>query len=323
METGGKNNLKIIIILGPTSSGKSDFGVALAEKFKGEIISADSRQVYKGLNIGSGKITKKEMRSIPHHLLCVASPKKIFTALDFKKMANKKIQEISEKNKIPFIVGGTGFYIQAITDDILIPEIKSDWKLRKKLEKKTAEKLFKILQKLNPERAKNIDPKNPRRLIRAIEITKALKKKSPSEFLYRRLGRAIREANGVKQFKNSACDFLYLGIKLQEKELKKKIENRIREMIESGLIKETKKLRDSGLSWKRIYELGFEYKYPAMFLQRKISKQEMLEKMILENNHYAKRQMTWFKKYAPDTRWINSSISGQKKAEKLIRGFLK
>lgn len=313
-------NKKIIIVLGPTSSGKSELAVKLARKFNGEIISADSRQVYKGLNIGSGKITPKEKAGIQHYLLDAASPKKIFTAIDFKKMADKKMAEIRDKGKIPFIVGGTGFYIQTITNGADIPEVKPDWKLRKKLEKLPAEKLFEMLKKLNPERAKTIDAKNPRRLIRAIEITK---EKAPSEFSNRRRGRAIREANGVKRFENSACAFLYLGIKLPEKELKKKIENRVKKMIKSGLIQETKKLRDSGLSWKRIYELGFEYKYPAMFLQRKINKQEMLEKMILENRHYAKRQMTWFKKYAPDTRWINPLPNGAKQAEKLVKKFLK
>src|SRR3989338_8024568 len=167
---------KIIVILGPTASGKSALGVKLAKKINGEIISADSRQVYKGLDIGSGKITKKEMRGVPHHCIDIVSPKKIFTVVDFKKCADKAIEKNFAKNKTPIIVGGTGLYIQAIVDNIVLPEVKPNWKLRKELEKKTTEEMFKMLKKLDPERAKNIDAKNPRRLIRAIEIAKSLGK---------------------------------------------------------------------------------------------------------------------------------------------------
>ena len=124
---------KIIVILGPTASGKSALGIRLAKKFNGEIISADSRQVYKGLNIGSGKITKKEMGGIPHYCLDLVSPKKIYTVVDFKKCADKAIEQIFAKNKTPIIVGGTGLYIQAITDNVVLPEVKPNWKLRKEL----------------------------------------------------------------------------------------------------------------------------------------------------------------------------------------------
>ena len=167
---------KIIVILGPTASGKSWLAVKIARKYNGEIISADSRQVYKGLDIGAGKITKKEMSGIPHYCLDIISPKKIFTVADFKKFADKAIEKIFSKNKTPIIVGGTGLYIQAIVDNVILPEVKPDWKLRKELEKKTTEKMFDFLKKLDPRRAKNIDPKNPRRLIRAIEIAKKLSK---------------------------------------------------------------------------------------------------------------------------------------------------
>ncbi|HDO23680.1 MAG TPA: tRNA (adenosine(37)-N6)-dimethylallyltransferase MiaA, partial [bacterium] len=165
---------KVIVILGPTASGKSEMAVKLAKKFNGEIISADSRQVYRGMDIGTGKITQKEMRGIPHHLLDVASPKKVFTVIDFKKRAEKAIKDIIKRGKISIICGGTGFYIQAITGGISIPEVKPNWKLRKQLEKKNAEQLFKMLKKLDPKRSKTIDAKNPRRLIRAIELAQSL-----------------------------------------------------------------------------------------------------------------------------------------------------
>src|SRR3990167_3044528 len=285
---------KIIVILGPTASGKSALAVKMAKKINGEIISADSRQVYKGLDIGAGKITKKEMGGIPHYCLDIVSPKKIFTVIDFKKCADKAIEKIFAKNKIPIIVGGTGLYIQAIVNNIVLPEVKPNWKLRKELEKKTTEEMFAILKKLDPARAKNIDAKNPRRLIRAIEIAKAL-------------GKIPNLA-----VKPPSWEFLQIGLKLPDEILKKNIEKRIKKMLNpptgGGLVAETKKLRNppvgGGLSWKRIYELGFEYKYPALFLQNKISKDEMLAKMLIENRQYSKRQMTWFKR-DKRIKWIN------------------
>ena len=165
-----KTNNKLIVILGPTASGKTNLSIKLVKKFKGEIISADSRQVYKGLDIGSGKITKSQMKGVKHHLLDIANPKRKFTVAQYQKLALKKIKQIQGKGRLPFLVGGTGFYIQSIVDGIVMPEVKPDWKLRKKLEKKTTQELFLMLKKLDPARAKTIDAKNPHRLIRAIEI---------------------------------------------------------------------------------------------------------------------------------------------------------
>ena len=287
------------MILGPTASGKSALALKIAKKINGEIISADSRQVYKGLDIGSGKITKKEMSGIPHYCLEIVHPKKIFTVVDFKKRADEAIEKIFAKNKTPIIVGGTGLYIQAIVDNIVLPEVKPDWKLRKELEKKTTEEMFKMLKKLDPERARSIDAKNPRRLIRAIEIAK-------------KIGKIPK----LKSMSRRDLDIRQIGIKLPDEILKKNIEKRIKKMLKGGLVAETNKLRKSGLSWKRIYELGFEYRYPALFLRGKISKDEMLAKMLIENRQYAKRQMTWFKRDK-----IIKWISKEKQAEKLIKKF--
>lgn len=315
---------KIIVILGPTASGKSEFGIKLAKKINGEIISADSRQVYEGLNIGSGKVNGKWKNESPiniatnlknkisnlkskvfiykniiHHCIDVVSPKKIFTVVDFKKCAEKAIEKIFAKNKVPIIVGGTGLYIQAIVDGIVFPEVKPNWKLRKKLEKKTTEEMFAALKKLDPKRAKTIDSKNPRRLIRAIEIASFLGK--------------VPKISKISNLKSKI--FLQIGIKLPDKILKNNIEKRIKNMIKGGLVKETKKMRKYGLSWKRIYELGFEYKYPALFLRNKISKKDMFVKMVLENWRYAKRQMTWFSAHGGSAsggkrdkriKWINN-----------------
>ena len=173
MQKNKERKTKIIVILGPTASGKSDIAVALAKKINGEIISADSRQVYKGLDIGTGKITKREMKGVKHYLLDVVFPTlqlrsgqaKRFSASDFVKMTILTIVKIVTKGKVPIVCGGTGFYIDALLGDKQIPEVLPNPTLRKKMEKKTTEELFEMLKKMDPERAKNIDSQNPRRLI--------------------------------------------------------------------------------------------------------------------------------------------------------------
>lgn len=273
-----QNPHKIIVILGPTASGKSDLAVKIAKKLNGEIISADSRQVYKGLNIGSGKITKKEMMGIPHYLLDVASPKKIFTVAQYQKLARKKIEEIWRRKKLPIICGGTGFYIQAVIDGLIIPEVKPNQKLRKKLDKKTTEELFKTLRKKDPVRAKNIDRYNRRRLIRALEIIASLGKVPKSKA------------------KPINTETLIIGIKKEGEELKSLIRQRLLKRLKQGMIAEVKKLHAAGVSWRRLENLGLEYRYVAGFLQKKISKDEMAKKLETEIRRYAKRQMTWFRR---------------------------
>ena len=291
---------KIIVILGPTASGKTDISIKLAKKFNGEVVSADSRQVYKGMDIGTGKITKKEMQGVPHHLLNVISPKIRFNVAQYKKLAEKAIGKILKKNKVPFLVGGTGFYIQAIVDNISIPEIKPDWKLRQKLEKKPVSELYKMLKKLDPKRAAAIDKNNPRRLIRALEIV--LKTKQPIPPLRPR----------KPEFKT-----LFLGVKRSKKELKKLIEKRLLKRLKAGMIDEVKKLHQSGISWKRLEEFGLEYRYVAQYLQGKLKYDEMVQKLQKEIEHYAKRQITWFKRNKR-IKWVKN----YKEAEKLVKKFI-
>jgi len=176
---------KKIVILGQTSTGKSDFAVEIAKQINGEIISADSRQVYKGMDLGTGKITKKEMQNIPHHLLDVYPPKKIFTASDFKQKAEKIIKGIIKQGKVPIICGGTGFYIDTLINNSNMHEVPPNKILRQELSKKTTLELFEMLKKLDSKRAENIDSKNKVRLIRAIEITKALGKVPPISIVER------------------------------------------------------------------------------------------------------------------------------------------
>ena len=290
---------KLIVILGPTASGKSELAVKIAKTFNGEVISADSRQVYKGMDIGTGKITKKEMEGIPHHLLDVASPKRKFTVAQYQKLALKAINKIFRKGKIPILCGGTGFYIQAVVDGIVIPEVPPDWKLRKKLEKKSVKELYQILKKLDPKRAKTIEKENSRRLIRAIEIA-----------------RKIGQVPALKK-KPLPYPVLMLGIIKEKKGLSSLIKKRLLKRLKRGMIAEVKRLKNSGLSWKRLEEFGLEYRWVARYLQKKISYQEMLEKLQKDIEHFAKRQMTWFKR---DKRihWIKN----YQEAEKLTKKFL-
>ncbi|MDD2935555.1 MAG: tRNA (adenosine(37)-N6)-dimethylallyltransferase MiaA [Candidatus Pacebacteria bacterium] len=297
---------KIIVVLGPTASGKSDLAVELAKEFNGEIISADSRQVYKGLDIGSGKITKKEMKNIPHYLLDVVSPKSIFTVSEFKKKSDKVIKDILKRGKIPVIAGGTGFYIQSVVDNIVLPEVKPNLKLRKELEKKSVEELANILKKMDKNRAGEIDLKNPRRLIRAIEIATELGK-VPKIKIHGSLASVDWEV-------------LQIGIKTDDQVLKERIAKRFEKRVKAGIIKEAEILHKNGLSWKRMNEIGLAHKYIALYLQNKMTKSEMIENSIREEWQYAKRQKTWFKK---DKRIEWFVLEDKNKIFEKVKNFLK
>jgi len=292
---------KIIVILGPTASGKSALAVKIAKKVDGEIISADSRQIYKGMDIGTGKVTKKEMHGIPHHLLDVANPKRIFNVFQYRKLALKTINNIFKKDKVPILCGGTGFYIQAVIDGIELPEVKPDWKLRKRLEKKSTAELYKILKKIDSKRAKTIDRKNPRRLIRAIEIVTKTKKPVPA-------------------FQKNPLPYLALiiGVKKSSAELKKLIKKRLLKRLKNGMVTEAKKLHKDGVSWKRLEEFGLEYRWLSQYLQKKITYKEMIEKLQKDTEHFSKHQMTWFKR-DERIKWIKN----YKEIEELIRILVK
>lgn len=306
-------NQKIIVMLGPTAMGKSDLAVFLAKKFSGEVVSADSRQVYKGLDIGTGKVPRDPKRStlyasrytykgVPHHLIDVANPKRVFTVSQYKKLGEKALQDIGQRKKIPIVCGGTGFYIQALVDGIILPEVPPNKKLRTQLEKKSVAELFTMLKKLDPRRSKEIDRKNPRRLIRAIEIAKYLGK---VPYLEARLP--------------SNTDILQIGIDMPDEMLKERIGKRLKTRIKKGMIREAIRLNRQGLSWKRMEGLGLEYRYMARYLQGKISKEEMVIQLAHEIWQYAKRQRTWFKK---DKRIVWFIPQKRKKIGRLVRKFL-
>lgn len=311
-----RNMNKIIVVLGQTSTGKSDFAVEIAKQVNGEIISADSRQVYKGMDIGTGKITKKEMKGVPHYLLDICSPSKpastqggIFTVNKFQKLANKKIEEIIKKCKVPIICGGTGFYIDAVVNRNIFPDVPPNKKLRDELYQLDAIALGRYLEKLDPERFKSIDKNNKVRLVRAIEIAKALGKVPKL---------SARQGLAEKKF-----EVLKIGLTLPPEILKERIKTRLLSRIKKGMIKEVEKLHESGTSWKRLNAFGLEYRYVALFLQKKLNKNQMIEKLYTDIWHFAKRQKTWFKR-DPNTLWIDPRKNTEKtKAIKEIKRFLK
>lgn len=290
---------KIIVILGPTSAGKSDVAIKLAKKFDGEIVSADSRQIYRGMDLGSGKVTTEEQKMAKHWMIDIVSPKTSFSAGQYKKRAMRAIDDILKRGKLPIVCGGTGFWIKSVVDNVEFPEVKPDWKLRTKLDKISAEKLFAMLQKLDPARAENIDAKNPVRLIRAIEIAKTLGK--------------VPETRSTPQY-----DALQVGIEMPKEKLHQRIEKRLEKRFSAGMLDEVANLHAQGVSWKRLESFGLEYKWLALYLQGKISEKEMKEKLLQESKNYAKRQMTWFQK---DKRilWIEK----YKDIEREVTNFIK
>lgn len=275
---------KIIVVCGPTATGKSDYAVTLAKKIGGEVISADSRQVYKGLDIGSGKITKKEMRGVPHHLLDIASPKSTFTVERFQKLGRKAIADILKRGKTPIICGGTGFYIDTLVYESSFPAVPPNKALRAQLEKKSVEELFTLLQEKDPDRANTIDSKNKVRQIRALEIIQSL-------------GRVPE----IK--KESPYNIEWVGLDFPDEILKERIHTRLIKRIKQGMIKEATTLHTQGLSWKRMHELGLEYRFMADHLTRKLSKAEMITQLEAAIWQYAKRQRTWFKRNK-EIKWI-------------------
>ena len=289
---------KVIAIVGPTASGKSALGIFLAAKIEGEIISADSRQVYRGLDIATGKVTKKEMADIPHHLLSVASPKKQFTVDDFVRLAEKVCSQILKNSRIPLVVGGTGLYVDTLLGRMSYPAVPPDPKLRARLSKKSAPALFAMLQQLDPARTHAIDAKNPRRLVRAIEIAKALGK------------------NPLPQ-PEQKYEVLWLGLAPEDKKLKANIRKRTLARMRGGMVAEAQRLHKAGLSYKRMQELGLEYRSLARYLQKEISLGELAQEIEKGNWDYAKRQMTWFKRNK-DIIWVNSKAEAVRLAKAFI-----
>lgn len=297
--------ISLIIIVGPTASGKSDLAVHIAKRCNGQVISADARQIYRDLNIGTAKVKGKWKnksffyKHIEHFCIDIASPKQLYTAAVFKKDAERAVQAIAARGKIPIIAGGSGFWIDALVYDLDLPRVSPNTVLRKQLEKKSPEQLFTMLKKIDSRRAAMIEQKNPRRLIRAIEIAKALGYVPPitARHPYRALWIGISRTNTV---------------------LRRSIIARAEKMVKQGLVGETKKLLIAGVRKKRIREFGFEYIAALNVIEKKCMPDQLAEMLARKTMLYTKRQIRWFSRNK-NIRWITSPA----KAERLVRAFLK
>lgn len=292
---------KLLVVCGPTATGKSALAIELAKQFDGEVISADSRQVYKGLDIGSAKITQTEMDGVPHHLLDVAEPTDYFSVADFQTLAQEVIADIHTRGKLPIICGGTGMYIDSVVYGIQFPEVPPNEPLRKELAKLTTEELYEELQKIDPDRAIEIDRHNPVRLIRAIEIATALGSVPKIETY------------------NSKYNVLWIGLDLPKEELQERIEKRISDRI-PALFNEIKSLHNSGVTYEKLNSFGLEYRYGSDYVQEKIDLSEFKELLATKTWQYAKRQMTWFKRNS-EIYWFDP-VNDQQKILKRVQDFL-
>lgn len=286
---------KILVIVGPTASGKTALAISLAKKFNGEIISADSRTVYRGMDIGTAKST------YPHHLIDVVNPDEEFTVVDWKKLAEEAIDDIVRRGKLPIVVGGTGLYVQALVDNLQIPAVSGAKKLRESFEKKSLDELVRLLRSTDPDAVRRVDLKNKRRVIRALEVATF----TGESFWGQR-------KKGAPKY-----DALILGVDVPRAELYRRIDERVDEQIASGFVEEVRGLL-------RIYKpdlpamSGIGYGEIASYLAGKMTLPEAVERFKFRVHAYARRQMTWFRR---DKRihWIKKIDEAQALVRRRVR----
>lgn len=276
---------KVIVIVGPTASGKSDCAIELAKRIDGEIVSADSMQIYREMNIGTAKVTNEEMSGIKHYMINIVNPDEDFNVAMYKKIAEETLEEIVSKGKMPIVVGGTGLYINTLVNGIEFSEIDKDEEYRKELEKKVSVEgingIYEELKSVDPEAANIIDKNNVRRVIRALEI-------------YKVTGKTKTELD-KESIKETKFDFLMYGIKTDREELYNRINKRIDYMMEQGLVSEVEELNKKYKMSKTALQ-GLGYKEVIEYINGNCNYDEMIEKLKMETRRYAKRQITWFKR---------------------------
>lgn len=301
----------LIVLTGPTAVGKTGLSIRLAKALNGEIISADSMQVYRHMDIGSAKITKEEMAGIPHHLIDVLEPVEEFNVVIFQKMAKEALEGIYDRGRVPIVAGGTGFYIQALAYDIDFTETDEDPSLRRELEQTAKEKgaqyLHQMLREADPASAERIHANNIKRVIRAIEF-------------YRQTGTKISEHNQEERRKQSPYDLFYYVLNMERQSLYERIDRRVDQMIRDGLIEEVRKLAAMGCTRDMVSMQGLGYKEILDYLDGRSSLEEAVCLIKRDTRHFAKRQITWFKRER-DVRWLNLWEFGDDR-EKVLRHIL-
>ena len=290
---------KLIVIAGTNASGKSGLGVELASRYGGEIVSADSRQVFRGLDLGSGKITPQEMRGVPHHLIDVCQPGDFFSMADFQRLAYAAIDGIQARGKLPFLVGGTGLYVDAVAEGYELSDRAPDLALRAELETHTTPELYQMLQEKLP--GTEIDPKNRNRVMRALE----------------RLA-ADDYHPGKRQ---PRYEVLKLGVSWDRETLKQRIDERLERRLRDGMVQEVQGLLDAGVSREFLMKLGLEYRYLTRYLDGELTYEQMVLELGNAIKKFAKRQVTWFKK-DPAIHWLDMRADPAAQAAALIDRFL-
>ena len=293
---------KLIVITGTNASGKSGLGVELAKRFDGEIVSADSRQVFTGLDLGSGKITKEEMQGIPHYMIDVAAPNDFFSLKDYQTGAYAAIDDIIDRGKTPFLVGGTGLYINSVVDGYNLTDAKPDLEIRKKIEAMSREDIIAHLEGVNPDALKSVDILNKRRLERALEKS---------------LAGYSHDNESIPKY-----EVLEIGVTWPREVLYERIRIRLDKRLNEGMIDEVKSLRENGATDDFLFKLGLEYRYILMYLRGEFSDYDAFyNKLFMEIRHLAKEQMTWFRK-RKNIKWIDMEDNPEDAATRLIEGFL-
>ena len=306
----------LIILAGPTAVGKTSLSIRLAKETGGEIISADSMQVYRHMDIGSAKITKEEMDGVSHYLVDVLEPEEEFNVVRFQQMAKEAAEKIWEKGKIPLVVGGTGFYIQALLYDIDFTENDGDESYRRQLEQKAsdeegASELYEMLKTVDPKAAQEIHPRNIKRIIRALEF-------------YHQTGRKISEHNETQRQKESPYNYAYFVLTDERSRLYERIDQRVDLMMEQGLLDEVRYLKERGVRKDSTAMQGLGYKELYAYLEGEYPLDEAVRIIKRDTRHFAKRQLTWFKRER-DVIWADKSVIRQEE-EKLadyMLGYLR
>jgi tRNA dimethylallyltransferase len=292
---------RVISIVGPTASGKTSLSIAVAQACNGEVISADSRQVYTGLDIGSGKVKNEEMGGIPHHLLSIVEPMTTYTGVDFVRDATSAISNIIENNRVPIIVGGTFFYTELLRGTMSAAPVPINQTLREELEKLSDEDLFKKIEAADQARAKTIDSKNRRRMIRSLEIIDTL------GFV------------PAVEATESDYDWLTIGISVPKETLHQNIHTRLLERFDVGMVEEVNRLLRQDVTHERLEALGLEYRYISRHLRGLLTYEEMVTELETKIRQFAKRQMTWLKR-DKTIEWFNKAE--QEKVIERVKGFL-
>ena len=291
----------LIILAGPTAVGKTAASIRLAKAIGAEIISADSMQVYRHMDIGSAKIRQEEMEGVPHYLIDVLEPEEEFNVVRFQQMAKAAAEEIYAKGKIPLVAGGTGFYIQALLYDIDFTENDGDTSYRRSLEKTAEEKggeyLHAMLRESDPKAAEEIHPHNIKRMIRALEF-------------HHQTGGKISEHNEAEREKSSPYDFVYFVLTDERSRLYERIDRRVDKMMEEGLLEEVRYLKERGVKRESTAMQGLGYKELYAYLDGECTLEEAVRIIKRDTRHFAKRQLTWFKRER-DVIWADKSVIGQ------------